>query len=70
LSVTGYKFGAVSPFGLPKPLRILVDASVLTQEEVSIGSGERGLTVILNTGDLMQALNNPEVGQFGKEPRS
>jgi Cys-tRNA(Pro)/Cys-tRNA(Cys) deacylase len=70
LSVTGYKFGAVSPFGLPKPLRILVDASVLTQEEVSIGSGERGLTVILNTGDLMRALNNPEVGQFGKEPHS
>ena len=29
LRVTGYPLGAVSPFGLPEPLRILVDRSVL-----------------------------------------
>jgi prolyl-tRNA editing enzyme YbaK/EbsC (Cys-tRNA(Pro) deacylase) len=66
LTVTGYERGAVSPFGLPYPLRILVDASLLDQEEVSIGSGERGVTVILHTNDLMKALDSAEVGQFRK----
>lgn len=64
LQVTGYELGAVSPFGLPGPMRVLVDASVLEQEEVSIGSGERGLTVILRTDDLMRALGNVEVVGF------
>ena len=66
LQVTGYQLGAVSPFGLPEPMRILVDESVLAQDEVSIGSGERGVTVILGAGDLMQALGNVEVVQFKK----
>lgn len=66
LQVTGYELGAVSPFGLPAPLRLLVDASVLEQEEISIGSGERGVTVILRVDDLMRALDQAEVGQFGE----
>jgi Cys-tRNA(Pro)/Cys-tRNA(Cys) deacylase len=64
LQVTGYELGAVSPFGLPSPMRVLVDESVLEQEEVSIGSGERGLTVILCTEDLMRALGDVEVVIF------
>jgi prolyl-tRNA editing enzyme YbaK/EbsC (Cys-tRNA(Pro) deacylase) len=48
-------------------LRILVDQSVLEQEEVSIGSGERGVTVILLAKDLMDALQNAEVGRFANE---
>jgi len=56
LQVTGYELGAVAPFGLPFPLRILVDESVLEQEEVSIGSGIRGTTIILSTPDLKTAL--------------
>src|SRR5690242_15325992 len=44
---TGYVAGAVSPFGLPAPMRVLMDEGVLANEEVSIGSGERGLTVIM-----------------------
>jgi prolyl-tRNA editing enzyme YbaK/EbsC (Cys-tRNA(Pro) deacylase) len=67
LQVTGYELGAVSPFGIPTLLRILVDQSVLEQEEVSIGSGERGVTVILLTKDLMDALETAEVGRFAKE---
>jgi Cys-tRNA(Pro) deacylase len=65
LGITGYEIGAVSPFGLPQPLRVLVDKSVLAQEEVSIGSGVRGTTVILKTADLMQALGEVEVVQLG-----
>lgn len=65
LSVTGYPIGAVSPLGVTHPLRVLVDESVLVQEEVSIGSGLRGITVILQVKDLMRALGEVEVGQFG-----
>lgn len=65
--VTGYELGAVSPFGLPSPLRTLVDEGVLRPEEVSIGSGERGATVILRTDDLMRALGDVEVVQLGEE---
>jgi prolyl-tRNA editing enzyme YbaK/EbsC (Cys-tRNA(Pro) deacylase) len=65
--VTGYQIGAVSPFGLPQPLRVLVDESVLAQEEVSIGSGERGTTVILTVDALRQALGDVEVGAFASD---
>lgn len=66
LQVTGYKLGAVSPFGLPAPLRILVDESVFKPDEVSIGSGERGLTVILRSEDLKKALGDVETVQLQK----
>jgi Cys-tRNA(Pro)/Cys-tRNA(Cys) deacylase len=67
LEATGYRTGAVSPFGLPKPMRILVDERLLEQEEVSIGSGERGVTVILGVADLKEALGEFEVGDFCAE---
>ena len=62
--VTGYETGAVSPLALPHRLRILVDASVLAQDEISIGSGERGATVILKREDLLKALSGYEGGDF------
>jgi Cys-tRNA(Pro)/Cys-tRNA(Cys) deacylase len=64
LSITGYPIGAVSPLGLPNPMRILVDRSVLQEGEISIGSGVRNTTVILLSSDLMKALGPVEVGQF------
>ncbi len=70
LSVTGYPVGAVSPFGLPAPMRILVDQSALAQEEVSIGSGERYVTVILRTADLLTALGPVEIGAFAQSAAS
>lgn len=65
MAITGYVIGAVSPFGLPQPIRILVDKSVLAQEEVSIGSGVRNTAIILKTADLMRALGDVEVVQLG-----
>lgn len=65
LSVTGYQVGAVSPFGLPAPLRVLVDQSVLQEEIISLGSGERNITVIFKSEDLLMALKGGEVGKFG-----
>ena len=42
LAVTGYELGAVAPFGLPQPIPLMIDESVLQPEELSIGSGVRG----------------------------
>jgi Cys-tRNA(Pro) deacylase len=64
MKITGYPLGAVSPFGLSKPLRTLVDKSVLEQEEISIGSGIRNTTIIMRLEDLLRALTNIEVGDF------
>ncbi|HFQ94622.1 MAG TPA: YbaK/EbsC family protein [Anaerolineae bacterium] len=61
LRVTGYQAGSVSPFGLPQPIRTLVDESVLAQDVISIGSGVRSTTVILTREDLMQALGDVEI---------
>lgn len=58
--VTGYEIGAVSPFALPRPLRVLVDESVIREAEVSIGSGVRGTTIILATTDLLRGLGDIE----------
>lgn len=65
LQVTGYELGAVAPFGIPMDVRVLVDQSVLDQDVVSIGSGERGVTVILRSKEMMEALDGAEVGSFG-----
>lgn len=56
LRVTGYPRGAVSPFGLPQPLRLLADPAIFEPKEISIGSGVRGATVILSSFDLRRAL--------------
>lgn len=60
-AVTGYEIGAVSPFGLPRPMRILADPGAFAPAEISIGSGVRGLTVILATADLKRALPDAEI---------
>lgn len=61
LRVTGYDLGAVSPFGLPSPMRVLVDESVLGPSEISIGSGVRGVTIILERDDMLRALGEVEL---------
>ena len=67
LEVTGHELGAVAPFGLANPMRILVDESVLEPEEISLGSGVRGTAVILKPSDMMLGLPAAEVGQFRKK---
>jgi Cys-tRNA(Pro)/Cys-tRNA(Cys) deacylase len=61
LAVTGYRVGTVGPFGLAQMMPILVDCSVLAQGEVSLGSGVRGVAVIVRTDDLMRALGAVDV---------
>ena len=59
--VTGYERGAVAPFGLPQPLRTLVDKSVFTHTEVSLGSGVRGTAILMASSDLRRALGKVEL---------
>jgi prolyl-tRNA editing enzyme YbaK/EbsC (Cys-tRNA(Pro) deacylase) len=46
---------------LSKPMRMLIEASVLKEEEVSIGSGMRDTAVIVKSADLKKALGDVEV---------
>jgi Cys-tRNA(Pro)/Cys-tRNA(Cys) deacylase len=66
LEVTGYRVGAVSPFGLRMPIRILADHNVFIPAEISIGSGQRGTAVILNSADLRSNIDNIEIGYFAQ----
>jgi Cys-tRNA(Pro)/Cys-tRNA(Cys) deacylase len=61
LSVSGYRIGAVSPFGLPQSLRVLVDRSVLLEARISIGSGDAGAGILMNSQDLLRALPGAEL---------
>jgi len=65
--VTGYERGAVAPFGLPQPMRLLADESVFVHDEISLGSGVRGTAIILNSADLRRALSEVEIGDFQAE---
>ena len=69
LAATGYRIGAVSPLGLPGPMRILADEGIFIPEEISIGSGERGTAIILRSTDLRKALGEVELGQFANPAR-
>ncbi len=60
-SITGYRIGTVAPFGLPQPIRVLIDESVLKAEEISTGSGTRNVGIILKSADLRRALQGAEI---------
>jgi Cys-tRNA(Pro) deacylase len=61
LEVTGYRVGTVSPFGIKTPVKILIDDSVLQEEEISLGSGTRQMAIIMKSADVQRALGNPEI---------
>lgn len=68
LEVTGYRIGTVSPFGLKKQVKILIDASVLKEEEISIGSGVRNTAIMMKSRNLHQALGESEVVSLLESP--
>lgn len=67
LRATGYRVGTVSPIGLPNPLPVLIDASVLVHEEISMGSGMSNTGIILKRDDLLRTLGDVEIGHFASE---
>ncbi|NWG06077.1 MAG: YbaK/EbsC family protein [Chloroflexi bacterium] len=64
LDVTGFRIGTVSPFGVRTQVRVLVDASVLKEEEVSLGSGVRNMAIVMKSADVFRALGKPEIVDF------
>jgi Cys-tRNA(Pro) deacylase len=61
LEVTGYRVGTVSPFGLKNPVRMLIDESVLKEDEISLGSGVRNTAIVMKSSGLYHALGEPEI---------
>jgi len=55
----------VSPFGLKNQVRILMDASVLSEEEISIGSGVRNTALVMKSSDVKKALGDVEIVEMG-----
>lgn len=70
LEVTGYRVGTVSPFGLKNQVRVLIDASVLQEEEVSTGSGARQMAIIMKSADLRRALEDAEIVSLTEKSES
>jgi len=64
LKITGYAVGSVSPLGLARLTPILADNAVFAEEEISLGSGVRGVAIIMKSADLRRVLVRIEVGQF------
>ena len=62
--VTGYRIGAVSPFGLPDGIRVRIDQSALREQEISLGSGEAGAGIIISVVDAMRALPGAEIADL------
>lgn len=62
--VTGYVVGAVPPIALPEKIKVLLDNSVTTYEEVVIGSGVLGFALSLKSIDLLSLMTSADHGQF------
>lgn len=61
LEITGFRVGTVSPFGMKNHVKVLIDSSVLNEEEVSLGSGVRQMAIIMRSSDLRKALGESEI---------
>lgn len=69
LEVTGYRIGTVSPFGMKnqaspefdRRVRVLIDASVFEEDEISIGSGVRNTAIIMQSENVRRALAGAEI---------
>ena len=68
LAATGYRVGTVAPLGLATPMRILADENVFQPNEISFGSGERNVGIIMKSADLRRALGEVETGRFIATP--
>jgi len=68
LDITGYRVGTVSPFGMRNQVKVLIDSSVLREEEVSLGSGVRQMAIIMKSADLRRTLAESEIVSLLESP--
>ena len=57
LALTGYPVGGVSPFGLPAPLPVLLDASFQRFDAVWVAAGTASAICPIPLDDLMHYVN-------------
>jgi len=60
LAATGYRRGAITPFGAGE-WPVLVDAAVPRAGEISLGGGERGRAIHIDGADLADAIGGHRV---------
>ena len=70
LEVTGYRIGTVSPFGVKNQARVMIDPSVLAEDEISIGSGVRNMAIIMKSADVRRVLQDAEIISLAEESAS
>jgi prolyl-tRNA editing enzyme YbaK/EbsC (Cys-tRNA(Pro) deacylase) len=46
---------------LQNQVEVLIDESVLKEEEISLGSGVRNVAIIMRSADLRQALGSADI---------
>lgn len=66
LAQTGHEIGAVSPIGILPAIRILADPSVFAYPEISLGSGKKGLALLIRSPLLKEILENLEIAPLGE----
>lgn len=49
---TGYVIGGISPLGLRRPLRVVIDARAAAHDTILVSAGRRGVQIELAPGDL------------------
>jgi Cys-tRNA(Pro) deacylase len=54
---TGYLVGGTSPFGIRKPLKTYVEASILDLPRIYINAGKKGLLAEISPEDLKKVLD-------------
>jgi Cys-tRNA(Pro)/Cys-tRNA(Cys) deacylase len=55
--ITGYKIGAVSPFGIEEKTKRIIDGSIFKIETLSMGSGKAEIGIELTSEELKKAWN-------------
>jgi len=53
--ITGYTIGGISPFGIEKNIKKIIDKSVFKIKTVNIGSGKAEIGIELNSEELKKA---------------
>jgi prolyl-tRNA editing enzyme YbaK/EbsC (Cys-tRNA(Pro) deacylase) len=52
--VTGMTIGGVTPFGLPAPLPVWIDAAVMARDRIVVGGGSRDRKLLLPPSELLK----------------
>lgn len=66
-ALTGMAFGGITAFGLPADWIVLVDAAVMTREQVVMGAGVRIAKLLLRP-HLLASLPNVDVASIAVDP--